>query len=119
LISLSNKIDFYRAQSYYKKMQRVSVALTWESDVGFTMTDEEFHEHLANHFDDYSIIELTTEPVYDVQLDGATLSFSTERGVPIFTSLADGSWESCNSNFWKVMDGDEELALIDATVTIV
>ena len=100
-------------------MQRVSVALTWTSDVGFTMTDEEFHEHLKMYYDDCTIIELTLEPVSDVQLNGSTLSFSTQRGVPISTSLADGSWESCDSNFWKVMDGDDELALIDATVTIV
>ena len=119
--NLKSKSDLY---------YHVKVKLNWMSQTGLTLTDKEFHRHLSKHLNDLNMEEIVYFcPVYHLRLLNKTLHFDIlkeeyekssyeedkkeeiKRRIKM-TSLADGAWESIDTNFWKIVKDGQELFLV-------
>jgi hypothetical protein len=93
------------------------------------LTDKEFCQHLSEYIDDFNIEEIVYFPVYNIGLLNKTLyfdilkeeyeqySYEEDKKKEIkrrikMASLADGAWESPDTNFWKIVKDGEELFLV-------
>ena len=107
----------------------VKVKLKLMPQTELDLTDKEFYEHLSRHIGDFNTEDIVYFPIYNIRLLNKTLyfdilkeeykqySYEEDKKKEIkrrikMNSFADGAWESLDTNFWKIVKGDQELFLI-------
>jgi hypothetical protein len=123
-LSKSPKKSPKKSRKKSNRYYHVKVTLKLKPQTELNLTDKEFYRHLLKYMDPEIIKETIDDfPLYNIRLLNKTLYFDilkeegnkNEIKTQIkYTSLADGPWESSVTNFWVILNDDnEELFLVD------
>lgn len=113
------------ARKSVSSSNRYKITLTLKFSIekdDFNLTTAQFNNHLRTHLNQSALKELTNgEKVYNIKFSpNAKVYFEVnknntkkdvERHIKT-TSLADSAWETRRTNFWKIVDDDEEAVLV-------
>lgn len=116
------------ARKSVSSSNRYKITLTLKFSIekdDFDLTTARFNHHLRTHLNQSALKELTNgEKVYNIKFSpNAKVYFEVnknkigntkkdvERHIKT-TSLADSAWETRRTNFWKIVDDDEEAVLV-------